>query len=157
MTKRFDKSRANAGRVLMTIVLLTGAVLGFVLDWSPNHLLNPEWHPHARFHGALLLFLLAGVSLAGVWMLWRDSKEPEVAMKVCAAISFSFWSPFFYATQLLPESSLWAGPVGRMPRLGGQVIYPNVVVAGVFLVLTAMGYWLWSRSAQRTDQVTSGD
>lgn len=62
----------------MTFVLVAGAVMAFPLDWSANHLLNPAWHPHARFHGALLLFLLAGVSGAGVWLLWRDSREPEV-------------------------------------------------------------------------------
>lgn len=68
------------------------AALSFALDWSANHLLNPAWHGHARFHGALLLFLLAGVSLTGVWLLWRDSKEPDVAVKAAALISASFWT-----------------------------------------------------------------
>src|SRR6266581_3848823 len=68
------------GKGLMTFVLLAQAVSGFALDWSGNHLLNPLWHPHARFHGALLLFMLAGVSAAGSWLLWRKSTEPEVAI-----------------------------------------------------------------------------
>ena len=34
----------------MTFVLVIQAALGFALDWSGNHLLNPLWHPHARFH-----------------------------------------------------------------------------------------------------------
>src|SRR5258706_1954925 len=96
------QTRFDWGRLIMTLILISGALLSFVLDWSSNHLLNPDWHPHARFHGALLLFLLSGVSLAGVWMLWRKSKEPEVAMKLCAFISGSFSSRFFYVTFLLP-------------------------------------------------------
>src|SRR4051794_24035584 len=112
------------GRILMTIVLALGVVLGFVLDWSPNHLLNPLWHPHARFHGALLLFLLTGASGTAIWLLWRNSKEPEVAMKVAALISASMWTPFFYATFLLPSSTLWAGDPGSIPHLVGQVFYP---------------------------------
>ena len=52
--------RIRVAKVLMTFVLLGGSLLSFVLDWSPNHLLNPLWHPHARFHGALLLFLAGG-------------------------------------------------------------------------------------------------
>src|SRR5258706_16039406 len=75
-------NRMGLGRLLLTGILLLQSVLGFALDWSGNHLLNPLWHPHARFHGALLLFLLTGVSLMGVWLLWRQSKEPEIAIVV---------------------------------------------------------------------------
>lgn len=133
----------------MTCVLIAGAVLGFALDWTANHLLNPLWHPHARFHGALLLFTLAGVSATGVWLLWRPSKEPEVAMKAAAFLSASFWTPFFYITFLLPGSTLWAGPPNRMPHLVGVVFYPNVAVAVVFLALTAAAYLLSMKPNRR--------
>ena len=102
-------NRMELGRWIMTGILLMQSLLGFALDWSGNHLLNPLWHPHARFHGALLLFLLTGVSLMGIWLLWRQSKEPEIAIVVAALISLSFWTPFFYITFLLPSATLWAG------------------------------------------------
>jgi hypothetical protein len=140
-------SRTKLGRLIMTFVLVAGAILGFVLDWSANHLLNPAWHPHARFHGALLLFLLSGVSATGVWLLWRDSREPDLAIKVAAILSLSFWTPFFYITFLLPSSTLWAGPPDRIPHLAGGPFYPNVAVAGAFIVLTAVAYWLTRREA----------
>src|ERR1700710_2463148 len=108
--------RIRVAKVLMTFVLLGGSLLSFVLDWSGNHLLNPLWHPHARFHGALLLFLLTGVSLLGIWLLWRRSKEPEIAIVAAAVISLSFWTPFFYITFLLPSATLWAGDPGRVPH-----------------------------------------
>jgi hypothetical protein len=130
----------------MTFVLAAQAILGFALDWSPNHLLNPEWHAHARFHGALLLFLLTGVSATGLWLLWRESKEPEVAIKATVLISISFWTPFFYVTFLLPGSTLWAGPPGAVPHIAGWVFYPNVAVAALFLVITAAA---WRLSAVR--------
>ncbi len=117
--------RMRAGKWIMTFVLVAEAVLGFALDWSPNHLLNPLWHGHARFHGALLLFMLAGVSATGVWMLWRQSKEPEVAVKVAGLISLSFWTPFFYITFLLPGSTLWAGDPHSVPHLLGSVFIPT--------------------------------
>lgn len=129
---------------MMTAVLVVQAVLGFALDWSGNHLLNPLWHPHARFHGALLLFFLSGVSAIGVWMIWRKSREPEVAIHAAALISLSFWSPFFYATLLLPGSTLWAGDPQKIPHLAGYVFYPNVAVAGLFLLVTAVA-WLLAR------------
>ena len=128
------------GRMLMTFVLAAQAVLGFVLDWSGNHLLDPAWHGHARFHGALLLFFLAGVSATGIWLLWRPSREPEVAMTVAALISASFWTPFFYVTFLLPGSTLWAGDPDRIPHVAGHVFYPNVATAAVFLLLTLLAW-----------------
>jgi hypothetical protein len=126
----------------MTFVLMGGSLLSFAFDWSSNHLLNPAWHPHARFHGALLLFLLAGVSTAGTWLLWRDSREPDVAMKVAAFIAVSYWTPLFYIPFLLPGSSWWAGKPGAEPRIDGMIVYPNLVVAGAFLLLTAVAFRL---------------
>jgi hypothetical protein len=134
--------RDNLAKVLMTFVLLVGSALSFVLDWSPNHLLNPLWVAHARFHGALLLFLLAGVSLTGTWLLWRRSSEPQVAFKVAALISVSYWTPLFYIPFLLPSSSWWAGRPGTEPRIGGMIVYPNLIVAGLFLLMTLVAYRL---------------
>src|SRR5260370_5083555 len=98
--------RIRLARVLMTCLLMGGSVLSFVLDWSANHLLNPLWHPHARFHGALLLFFLAGVSLTGVWLLWRESREPAVAGKGAALFSISYLTPIFYCYYVFRASSL---------------------------------------------------
>lgn len=137
----------------MTVVLAAGAIASFPLDWSGNHLLNPAWHPHARFHGALLLFFLAGVSSAGLWLLWRQSKEPDVAIKVAGLISVSFWTPLFYITSVLPGSTAWAGEPGALPRMAGIAFYPNMAVAGFFLLLTAAAYWL-TRAAPATTAPT---
>jgi len=126
----------------MTFVLVIQAALGFALDWSGNHLLNPLWHPHARFHGALLLFLLTGVSATGVWLMWRESREPEVAITASALISLSFWTPFFYIAALLPSATPWAGDPGAIPHIAGHVFYPNVAVAGGFLLATAAAWYL---------------
>jgi len=147
-------NRIGLGKLMLTLILLIQSVLGFALDWSGNHLLNSLWHPHARFHGALLLFLLTGVSLMGVWLLWRRSKEPEIAIAVAAIISFSFWAPFFYITFLLPSSTLWAGDPARVPHLGGWVFYPNVAVAGLFLVLTAVACYVYDCSRSSSSKET---
>jgi len=137
-------TRIKLAKIIMTFVLLGGSILSFILDWSSNHLLNPAWHPHARFHGALLLFLLAGVSIVGAWLLWRDSREPEVAMKVAAFIAVSYWTPLFYIPFLLLGSSWWAGRPGSEPRIDGLIVYPNLVVAAIFLLLTLLAYRMFA-------------
>jgi hypothetical protein len=131
-------TRVLAGRLLLTFVLAGSAVSSFILDWRPNHLLNPLWHPHARFHGALLLFTLAGVSATGIWLLWRKSSEPEVALRAGALLSLSFWTPLFYITTVLPGSTTWAGTPETDPRLSGSVVTPNLVVAAVIVLLNLL-------------------
>ncbi len=119
--------------------------MSFFLDWSGNHLLSPEWHPHARFHGGLLMFLLAGVSLTGTWLPWRKSKEPHIAILTAALIALSFWSPLLYVGSIVPGATPWAGKSGTAPHIGGHVFYPNIAVAVVFVLLTLGALWLSRR------------
>ena len=130
--------RLALSRAILTAILASSAILSFLLDWSPNHLLNPLWHPHARFHGALLLFLLAGVCGSGIWMMWRQSGEPQAALRLAGFLSLSFWTPLFYITTLLPESTSWAGNASQDPRLTGSIVTPNLIVAVGFVLLTVV-------------------
>lgn len=125
----------NLYRFLVTAVLLVSTFASFYLDWRENHLLNPLWHPHARFHGGLLLFTLAGISAIGIWAIWRRSTEPEFGVRVAAWLAIAYWTPLFYVNVLVPGSSLWAGVPGHEPRVGGYIVYPNLVVAALFLVI----------------------
>jgi hypothetical protein len=132
-------------RIILTAILLGGSAVSFYLDWSGNHILSPDWHPHARFHGGLLLFLLAGVSLTGTWLLWRKSQEPQIAIAVASLISLSFWTPLLYVGSIVPGSTPWAGPQGREPHVAGMVFYPNMAVAVLFVLLTLGAWWFGSR------------
>jgi hypothetical protein len=134
------------GRVLLTFVLAATTVASFVLDWSANHLLNPLWHPHARFHGALLLFLLAGVSATGIWMMWRRSSEPEAGLRAAALLSLSFWTPLFYVERVLSGSTSWAGAAAADPRLSGSWVTPNLIVAAGFVAASIAGFAMSYRS-----------
>ena len=130
----------RSARWILTFILAAQAVSGFALDWTPNHLLNPLWHPHARFHGGLLLFFLAGTSTTGLWLLWRRTAEPRAAMAPAALIALSFWTPLLYAGLLVPGASPWAGDPARVPHLAGYVFYPNEAVAAAVALLT-LGAW----------------
>ena len=121
--------------------------MSFVLDWSGNHLLNPLWHPHARFQAAILLFLFAGVAATAIWLIWRRSLEPKVALTAAAMLSASYWIQFFFVPFLLPGASWWAGIPGHEPRIAGAVIYPNLIVVGLFLAATLTA-WRVGISAQ---------
>ena len=138
------------GRFLLSFVLIGGAIMSFVLDWSSNHLLNPLWHPHARYHSAILLFVYAGEASVGTWLLWRESREPGVAFTAATLLSLSYWTPFFYVPLLLPTSSYWAGIPGHEPRFGGHILYPNLVVIALFALLSIGGWALAQGQLQKS-------
>jgi hypothetical protein len=147
-------NRILIGRLLLNFVLLGGAAMSFILDWSHNHLLNPLWHPHARYHAAILLFLFAGVASTAIWLLWRPSKEPATAFTAAALLSLSYWTPFFYVPSLLPAASYWAGIPGHEPRINGAIVYPNLVVVAIFAILTIIG-WVMGHASNETSNTPS--
>jgi hypothetical protein len=87
-------------------------------------------------------------SAIAIWLLWRRSTEPEVGIKVAVLISLALWSPFLYVTLLVPGTSLYVGgvPPAMQHRIAGMILEPQVVLAILFLLITAWGYLLARRS-----------
>jgi hypothetical protein len=132
--------RNRVGKSLLTFALVGGALVAFLADWSASHVYNPLWHHLARYHIAANLFFLAGVASIATRLLWRPSREPQVAFAAAALFSLAFWTPFFYVPVLVPAASYWAEP-GQEPRIAGMIIYPNLVVFAIFTLVTAAGWW----------------
>ncbi len=138
-------SRTKVGKAILTFAIAAFAAIGVGADWNKTHLFNPSWHPHARYHGVAMLLIVCCVSAIAIWLLWRRSIEPELGIKVAALISLTLWTPFLYAIYLVPGSSLWVGDPATpapYPQVNGITLYPQVVLAVVFLMLTAGGYGL---------------
>jgi hypothetical protein len=107
--------RTRLGKFILTFVLVVGAVVSTAVDWNRTHLFNPAWHPHARFHDALFLALLDGTTLIMLWLLWRPSREPAVAVAATALYLLAVWTPFLYIEALIHQ------PAGVGRRAGPQV------------------------------------
>lgn len=136
----------RVSRILLSVVLVTTAVVSVAVDWNTTHLFNPDWHPHAKFHDAVMLWLLSGMSIVALWLLWRRSAEPDLGYTVAMLVPVIFWSPFFFVTLLVPGTSLQADLNEAPPRIAGIPIYPNVAVATISVVLALIGYGLYRAS-----------
>lgn len=141
--------RAKAGKAILTFVIAILPVINVLADWNKTHLFNPAWHPHARFHGAVMSLIMWGASAIALWLLWRRSKEPELGVKAAALLALVLWTPFLYADRLVPGSSQLVDypSSAHFPQVAGIVLYPQVVLAFIAAVLIACGYWLARRGA----------
>ena len=138
--------RNKFGKFILSFVLVAGAIVSTAVDWNTTHLFNPAWHPHARFHDALFLALLDGTTLIMLWLLWRPSREPAVAVAATALYLLAVWTPFLYIEALIPGTSLLASANVPVLRLGGVSLPPNLAVAIVAVLLSLAG-WLLARDA----------
>ncbi len=136
--------RGNWGRIFITFIIVSSTVISVVVDWNATHLFNPEWPGHARLHGLLFLNLLCGASLLGLWLMWRQSREPELGVRVAVLITVMYRASFFYLGFLPPHVEFLPGHE-EPPHLHGVPIYLNVVASGVFVVLVLLGYWIYRR------------
>jgi len=140
--------RTRLGKFILGFVLVVGAVISTAVDWNTTHLFNPAWHPHARFHDALFLLMLDGTTLIVLWLLYRPSREPDVAVIAATLFALAVWTPFLYIETLIPGTSLLASNDVPVLKLAGLVLPPNLAIAIVCVALTLVGYAL-ARDAGR--------
>ena len=130
-------------------VVLTGTAIGTILgtgyaDLNRTHVFNPNWPPHARFHGAAGWGTVAGSQLLALWLLWRPGQqagERELAVKTAALLPVIAWAPFFLA--LSTRGTAVEDQPGHLPRLAG--VPANLVPATLIPVISALGYALHRR------------
>jgi tryptophan-rich sensory protein len=127
-------------------LVLSGAAIGTVIgaaraDLNRTHILNPDWQPHARFHGAAGWGTVAGSQALALWLLWRPDRQAAVGdltVTVAALLPAVAWLPFFFAVAV-PGAAVEDEP-GHLPRVAG--IPANLLAAGAIPALSAVGYAL---------------
>lgn len=130
------------GRLLLSLVLLATivAMIGFGwIGWTGEHVFNPDWHPHARFHAAQQTGFAIAMSVVGLWLVWRRSLELRTVMLVAAAFPVLFWGAEFFAF-FVPGTS--PSPVPASPNmfsLLGFEVYGNLFFSGAMVALSVLG------------------
>jgi hypothetical protein len=135
--------------VRISRLLLSGAAVGTIVgtgraDLNDTHVFNPEWMPHARFHGAAGWGTVTGTQLLALWLVWRPAPtaaEQDLAARTAALLTAAAWLPFFPAAAT-PGTGVEDHP-GHLPRVAGVPI--NLFQAGLVPAIAAVGYLLHRR------------
>jgi len=134
-------NRKLLGRLLLSLVLLATIVaeIGFTwIGWTGEHIFNPDWHPHARFHAAQLVSFVIAMSIVDLWLVWRRSLESRIVILAATAFPVLYWGAEFFAF-FVPGTS--PSPVLANPntfRLLGFEVYGNLFFSGAMIALSVL-------------------
>ena len=131
--------------------MLSGAAIGTIIgtgraDLNRTHVFNPDWPPHARFHGAAGWGTVAGSQLVALWLIWRPGEpraERDLAIKAASLLAVIAWAPFFPA--LITPGTAVEDEADHLARVAG--VPANLVPAALVPVLAGLGYLLHRRGA----------
>lgn len=139
----------TAGVVLIHLALAASIVMPTVFLWDAEHIGNPLWHPHAKFHAVQLWVLMMTASIVGITVLWRthhafaeQRHRSLVTLALVLAVPLAFWIGEFVAwpvpgTDVRPDLE----SPNTFPLLGFDV-YGNAFGAVIVITLFVSGYAL---------------
>jgi hypothetical protein len=134
--------QSKCAKYLISFCAVVTITLPSVMDLNSTHMTNPLWAPHARFHWSIQwcsITMLNGIALYLLWGRYEGAGS-RLATVIAGLSPILFWGNFF-PSMLMPATSPW--PDGMEPF---AVLPPNVYVAALITLLSALGMWLDSRS-----------
>lgn len=104
-------------RVLVTFATLVTLIGSNLADWNNTHLFSELWSPHAKLHGAWMIFTQSLLSLYCLYLLWWPRRGQSPAVRAAAVIQACIWVAFLPA-MLVPGTAL-ADPGKSIARIAG--------------------------------------
>lgn len=151
-TRRVRKGLGRTiGRAILTFALIVTPIAMVAFLFGADHIGNPAWHPHARFHVAQLAGVGVAMSALGLWLLWRRTTDQRPGLIAAAAISAA--PPLFeFGALLVPGASPIPDPArpNTVP-IGGLDVPGNLIAFAAMLILIAIGLTLSLRSPSPGD------
>jgi hypothetical protein len=130
----------------MSRLVLSRAVIGTIFgtgraDPNRSHVFNPNWPPHARFHGVAGWGTVVGSQLLALWLIWRPGEQRgdrDLAIKTATLLPVIAWAPFFPALAT-PGTGVEDEP-GHLPRIAG--VPANLIPGALVPAIAGLGYLL---------------
>jgi hypothetical protein len=136
-------------RVLVTIATLVTLIGSNAADWNTTHLFSAQWSPHAKLHGAWMIFAYSLLSLYCLYLVWRPRKAQLRSTRVAAVIQLCIWLAFFPAL-LVPGMAL-ADPGQSIARILGIEVNLWGAAGQVVILAAAAVLTFIAPSARRDD------
>ena len=119
--------RMTIGLALLTVLAAFVAISAVVFDFTPTHLYNPAWPPHARFHGYLSVARTVLIMLIVVTLAWGPVRRGECQSWAILALLLLGWLAIWFLAPL---------------AVPGTIERVDLWFAGVLTPLALLGLWL---------------
>lgn len=127
-------TRQTAGCVLLTTLCAFVAVSAIIYDFTPTHLYNPTWPPHARFHAYLSVARTVLIMATIVALVWGPVRAGQrFAWGLLAFLLLGWLAIWFLAPLAVP------GMVDRIDLWFAAVLTPT----------SGLGLWLVRQPSSR--------
>jgi len=104
-------------RILVSVASLVTLIGSNLADWNKTHLFSELWSPHAKFHGAWLIFAFSLLSLYCLYLVWSQPDRQPQPTRTAAMVQTCIWLAFFPAL-LVPGGAL-ADPGKSFAEIAG--------------------------------------
>ncbi|KAL8823289.1 MAG: hypothetical protein Q9191_005992, partial [Dirinaria sp. TL-2023a] len=128
------------GRALLSVSALNQSVASFVADWSPTHVFNPRWPPHARFHNGQTMTFSVILAISTLYYTFRTPLDdgsaitnPLVAresIRIATFLGSMYWVAAF-------TGILYPGAKAVDPEFGEG--FPQAIPFGGSLAVAIVG------------------
>ncbi|MCB8878370.1 DUF6640 family protein [Acidisoma silvae] len=130
----------ETARWIIVFVAAVTAVGGLCADWfipygARQHLKNPAWKPHAKFHNAqgILMGTGQGMLAIGLLMVMRLSLKTTILSALIASL---YWVALMFA-RLFPDTA-WVDPEFAVPNPHLLGLAPQQLIGWMLLSLLAL-------------------
>jgi hypothetical protein len=154
MLKRAERSTQMkmplSSRLIFALLAILLPLGSHLADFNRTHIFNPNWPPHAKFHGGQTLMFSWLLGICSAFFAWRKSKDRLTSVLAASLFAAVYWiaqigAIFYPGTAVFDPDTMT--PASMLMGIPGQ-IYAEVF----FLLLTGLATWLALKSnAKWTD------
>jgi hypothetical protein len=131
--------RHLVGKLLISLVAVETGLGSLIADFNESHVFNAAWNEHARFHGAVGVFVSAALMVLSLVCLWRRAGDQRFQLAMGAWLAAIFMGSFI-PSGMLPGAG-YEEPGHPRPMLFG-VLAPQLIMAIISMGLVVAGYLL---------------
>jgi hypothetical protein len=136
-----------ASRILYTFIGITIPLGSFLADFNETHSFNPNWPPHAKFHGGQTLSMSVMLGVMTIVIAWRKTGEQTSAVITTSAFAALYW--ISQGASILYPGTAFFDPQFVTPNSYPLGIALQVYIEAGNLALIALASWLALRRGAR--------
>ncbi|TRO37820.1 hypothetical protein EQ845_04845 [Pseudomonas putida] len=140
-------------KVLLTLIAAMNLVAAFWADvlgpFAQEHIFNPRWPPHAKFHDAQYICMSMLISVIALWLLWRRDHRQTINQIVSGLI---LATPYIsmYGALLFPGTAM-LDPEFDKPSSYVVGLHPQILASTAILFVISVSIALASRRSWKSN------